>query len=253
MESIKINANEFDIVNISSKLKAPNVEFITPFFQSGDPKELYISLNEFAYHISNKSKNSLTACYWFEWIIQFQAICKKRKNECICVRRSFAPVDEKTQTLPIWIIWEILLSLANEKSKIIHKIMNALLSLFCTKFTSSSIKKRKFLIYFGISLLVESIDLTIDIISNQEIITKACNKIGKIYTQVKKNEESPEVDYLFNGVEKSNLDKSLKKMETMNLLMMKDNLKDNMKDNVKDNVKDHRLMYNPHPNYDNIN
>lgn len=220
MESVKIHKDEFSLVNIPAKLKAPDVAFIQPYFQTGDPKELYIALNELAYHLSKKSKNALTACYWFEWIIQFQSLCKKNKDVCVCARRSFSPVDEKMQMMPIWIIWEILLAMAEENSPIISKIMVALLSLFCTKFTSASVKKRKFLIYFAISLIVDPIDMRIDIINNQDVITKAVSKIGKIYLQVKKNEIAPDTDYLFNGLERSNLDKSIEKLEAMNKLML---------------------------------
>ncbi len=220
MESVKINKNEFELVNIPSKLKAPNIEFISPYFKNGDPKELFIALNEFTYHISNKSKNALTACYWFEWIIQFQSLCKKNKDACTCSRRTYVPVEEKLQMFPIWIIWEILLDYAKKNSSIMSKIMDSLLKLFCTKFTPACVKKRKFLIYFGISLLVEPVDLKIDIISNQEIINKLSSKIGKIYAQVKKNEEAPDTDYLFNGVERSNLEKSIEKIEALNKMMM---------------------------------
>ena len=220
MESVKIHKDEFALVNIPSKLKAPNVEYIAPYFQAGDPKELFIALNEMTYHLSNKSKNALTACYWFEWIIQFQTLCKKNKDVSSCSRREFAPVDEKMQMLPIWIIWEILLDEAKKKSPIILKIVESLLKLFCTKFTSACIKKRKYLIYFAISLLVDPVDLKVEIVSNQEVINNVAAKIGKIYAQVKKNEESPETDYLFNGVERSNLEKSIEKIEALNKMMM---------------------------------
>lgn len=220
MESVKIHKDEFSLVNIPSKLKAPNVEYITLYFQSGDPKELFIAFNEFAYHLSAKSKNALTACYWFEWIIQFQALCKKNKDVCVCARREFAPVDDKMQLMPIWIIWEILLDEAKKKSGIIFKIMEALLKLFCTKFSCACVKKRKFLIYFAISLLVDPVDMKVDIVSNQEMINGISSKIGKIYAQVKKNEEAPETDYLFNGVERSNLEKSIEKIEALNKMMM---------------------------------
>lgn len=220
MESVKIHKEEFELVNMSSKLKAPNVEFISPYFQNGDPKELFIAFNEMAYHLSSKSKNALSACYWFEWIIQFQSLCKKNKDVCQCVRRSFVPVEDKMQMMPIWITWEMLLDEAKKKSSITFKIMEALLKLFCTKFTTACVRKRKFLVYFGISLLVEPIDLKIDIISNQELVNQASSKIGKIYIQIKKNEESPDTDYLFNGVERSNLEKSIKKIETMNNMIM---------------------------------
>ena len=220
MESVKINKNEFEIVNIPTKLKAPNVEFISEYFKPEDAKELFIMYNEFAFQLSNQGKNALMACYWFEWIIQFNQLCKKKKDDCLCARRSFVPVEEKFQMHPVWLIWEILIDFSKKKSKLIHKIIMSLLNLFCAKFSLSSIKKRKFIIYFAISLIVEKIDLKVDIISNQDILEKINKKIGKIYIQVKKNEISPDTDYLFNGVEQSNIEKSMKKIETMNSLFL---------------------------------
>lgn len=220
MESVKIHKDEITTTNISSKLKAPNVEYINPYFQDGDPKELFIALNEMVYHISNKSKNAVSACYWFEWIIQYQSVCKKKKGVCVCARRSFVNVEEKMQMMPIWIIWEFMLDYAKKMSPICLKIMEGLLKMFCTKFTSASIKKRKFLVYFGISLLVEHVDFKTEIIKDQNMINKVSSQINKIYSIIKKNEIAPDTDYLFNGVERSNLEKSIKKIETLNTIMM---------------------------------
>ena len=67
---------------------------------------------------------------------------------------------------------------------------------------------------------MDPVDLKVDIVSDQEVVNSLASKIGKIYAQVKKNEESPDTDYLFNGVERSNLEKSIEKIETMNKMMM---------------------------------
>ena len=61
-EQIKMNSDEdFDMVYLSNKLKAPNLTYATSYMMNGDPKELFIAINEFVYNLENK--NSRTCCY----------------------------------------------------------------------------------------------------------------------------------------------------------------------------------------------
>ena len=104
-ESLAIkDINDFDVVNLSRKLKAPNIQYAEEIFKKGDPTELFIAINEFAYHISNVSKDITLACYWVEWILQFEIISKQKKTKCNCERRVFVPVNEKYQMEVIWMI-----------------------------------------------------------------------------------------------------------------------------------------------------
>lgn len=116
LEGVKVCKSDFDGTVIADKLKAPNVSYASDVFLSGDPKELFISINEFAYHISNDSKNSLLASYWLEWIMEFEHICKLRKQKCMSERRSFAQVESKFQMDPIWIVWELIMKEVKKKS-----------------------------------------------------------------------------------------------------------------------------------------
>ena len=218
--SVKIKkAEEFNMTHMASKLKAPSVEYANNIFKKDDAKELFIAINEFCYHISDESKNVVSACYWLEWILEFDLLCKKNKEKCICERREFAPVLSTYQMDTIWLIWSaILLQTEKNNSPLISKIINSLLDIFSIKYTPGVKKRRRFIIYFAISLLLEKVDLTIDMISDKTKIDSLVKKINVVYKDIKKNEESPETDYLFAGTSKSNLDNTIKRLDIMNNL-----------------------------------
>ena len=220
IESVKIKKQEeFDMTTMSSKLKAPNVTYVTNVFKKDDPKELFIAINEFMYHLSKDSLNSLDACYWFEWIIEFDNLCKKKKEVCICERRTFVNVDEKFQKDPIWIIWDaIFFYSTNGKCDISKKIIKSIFELFTIRYSAGAKKKRKYLVYFAISVITETFNKNVNIIEDKEMVDNITKRINLIYKEVKKNEVSPATDYLFNGVEKSNREKTFEKLEAMNAM-----------------------------------
>ena len=120
---------------------------------------------------------------------------------------------------PIWIIWDIILYQANQKqSKIVSKIINSLLNIFSIKYTHGVKKRRRFIIYFVIALLIDPVDLSIEMIVDKPKIDAIIKKITVVYKEVKKNEIAPETDYLFTGMNKSNLDKTIERLEKMNNL-----------------------------------
>ena len=95
--------------------------------------------------------------------------------------------------------------------------MNSMLNMFCIKYTTASCKKRRYLLYFAISLLTEHVPTNIDLISDKNIIKIVLSKINIIYKQIKKNEESPNTDYLFANLEKDNtFEQSMRKMNMVN-------------------------------------
>ena len=62
---------------------------------------------------------------------------------------------------------------------------------------------------------VDNVDLNISLNNQTQVISKVQDKIDAIYREVKKNEVKPDTDYLFNNVGKSNLDKTIEKLEKM--------------------------------------
>ena len=105
------------------------------------------------------------------------------------------------------------------QNKGLHKIIKALLNLFCLQYKPGVRRRRKYLIYFSINLLTEPLDNKIKIIPNESLINNITSKINVIYKQIKKNEIKPDTDYLFNNsITNNNLEKTISKLEKMNAL-----------------------------------
>ena len=217
-DNIKIKKDDFDMTQMRDRFKAPDVKYAEDVFLKEDPKELFVAINELSYCLSSDVKNVMSACYWIEWIMEYESLCKIKKEKCRCERRSKMPVESKNQMDIIWIVWDIFLNKAEKQDKIIKKIINALLSLFTLKYTSGSCKRRKYILYFVVSLLCEKVNLNEEIIreKQKEIVTNVIKNIDHVYSQIKKNEESPGTDYLFKNVKSSNLEKTIEKLEKMN-------------------------------------
>jgi hypothetical protein len=220
-EPIKINRiEEFDMTQMTERLKAPNVGYIEPFFKKDDPRELVIALNEFAYNLSAEMHNMLGACYWIEWVIDFDAICRKRKEPCYCEKRPSALIEKKFQRDVIWILWDALFHYSNKiNNEFITKIITAIYSIFSIKYNTASCKKRRYLLYFAVALLTEPVPTNIELMPNKQMIQVAVEKINDIYKQIKKNEESPNTEYLFANLAAENtFDQSIRRMELVNSL-----------------------------------
>ena len=219
-EPIKINKEEeFDITQMTERLKACSVHYTDGILKKDDPKELFIALNEFAFHISNDSKSTIDACYWIEWIIEFNDICKKRKKPCYCQRRNNIPVANCFQKDIIWIIWDIIEFYIDKlNNNFIKKLFDSLLDIFCIKYTTAACKRRRYLLYFAVALLTEKVPNDIELMPNKNMITNIVDKINEVYKQVKKNEISPNTEYLFSGIkdDKAVFERSMKKMELVN-------------------------------------
>jgi hypothetical protein len=214
---VKVKKEDFDLTQMTERFKAPNVKYAESIFQKDDPKELFIAANEFAYNITDEGKNSVSACYWMEWIIEFEGICKQKREKIKCERRTFAKVEPKCQMDIVWLIWDIFLIEAQKRNTLVQRIVNSALNIFCLKYRSGCHKKRRLLMYFVIEMFTEPYTLE-DIVKDKNKIMVIMANINKIYKQIKKNEHSPGTDYLYQNVHASNLEKTIAKLETMNSL-----------------------------------
>ena len=215
-DAIKIEKTAFNLVQLSKKLKADNIGYAKDIFYTEDPKELFISINELAYHI--KCKNLVNAFYWIEWTLAWEKICRTKKEKYSGATRAFVNVESKYQKDIIWIIWHLLIVRAEQKSPAVKKIIISLLNLFTIHFTPGCKNKRKKLLFFATALVIENSLINTPLHNAGSIINNTKEKIDIIYKQVKKNECAPNTGYLFNNSiasKKTNLENTIKKLDTL--------------------------------------
>ena len=214
--TVKLENGSLDSTGIAGLCKAKDISYGQAVFQKEDPKEFFIAINELAFQLSPNSRNGTRACYWIEWILEYEAACKrKHKINFICGRRPHIPVPSKHQMDIIWIVWDLILYESSRRGSTHRKIIDSLLSLYCLRFTSGVRRKRRFLLYFAVAVVSDPFDVTLPLFTDQTPIDRARANINLIYAQVKKNEVSPNMSYLFTGGvdDGRNLERSIAKME----------------------------------------
>jgi hypothetical protein len=207
-ETVKIKrAEEFDVTQMSEKLKATSVEYAATILKPKDPPELMIAVNEFCYNIHHTVNSMVNACYWIEWMLDFDVICNKQKLRTLCVPRLYVD-NPKLRMDIVWVIWDALLHECEQRkdamSEFRKKITRALLNLFLVKYTNATGRKRKYLLYFAVELLTEPIHHSVDLVANKDVLSTVVKHIDHVYRQIKKNEQVPNTDYLFDGLEREN-------------------------------------------------
>ena len=96
-----------------------------------------------------------------------------------------------------------------------------MLDIFCIRWSSGVKKRRRWLIYFAISLITEKFNASIPLLGNKDQISHIKDKVNIIYRQIKKNEVKPATDYLFNNSftnNGKNLEKTIAKLDKMSQL-----------------------------------
>jgi hypothetical protein len=208
-EQIKLNKTEdFKMSLIGSKLKADSMEWYKKIFKENDPKEIIVAINEFGFHLYKK--NLLKCCYWIEWLIEYDLLCRKEKKPIIIEQREFINVDNKYTSDPIWLVWDFLF-LVCKADTIKLKIVQSLLELFCIKYNFSQKKKRRYLLYFAVEIYTELFDTSISIIKNSEQIKKIKTQINNFYKSIKQYEQAPEII----NESQANLNRTLNKMNIL--------------------------------------
>jgi len=209
IDYIKIDRDEeFDMTKNKDRFKAPTLDFANKVMKPQDPKELSIAINELLYNLSIKDYKF--SYYWVDWIIEFDTICRSRKEQCVCYKRVDLSVEKKYIKDIIWLVWECIIYQSNDLSNFIKETVQALFDLFCIKYTNACCKKRRYIIYYAVSIMFEPIDLTINLIEDKDLIEFYKEKINEVYRDIKKNEIISE----YNETEQ-NFNRSINKLKML--------------------------------------
>ena len=185
---VGIPTEDFNMALIYIKYKAPNQDYVTPFYKENDPKHMKTFFNEFIYNI--ESRNCFRCYYWFEYILGYEKTLHKYKEKTLADKRDFVTVSSNYVYDVIWIFWEILLAYSQQRGDIYFKLTSSAFNLFSVRYSQSVKQTKKYFIYLVISFLSNNIDFNIPIIDpdfDMNIVQQSANDIYNELNKIHQN------------------------------------------------------------------
>ena len=173
---------KFKFEEVFTDLRAPTLEYAVPFFKDGDPKELFVPLNEFVYHLT-ETKNKTKLFYWMDWILCYDEKCIKEKAPIFSVEREGIP--HFCQNV-VWMLFAILLSHPDPLRK---RTVESLMGLFAIRYRPSHNKKKREILTFCILLFMEeTLPYQLPLVERGEIFRPLQSNIELIFKELRKHE-----------------------------------------------------------------
>ena len=184
----KILVEDFEMTNISPKLRAPSSNIGDGYFRKRDPTDIHIPINELVHNVTTVSGDMHLACFWIDWLLSYLAAMRKAKHPILIERRDWPLVLEKHKTHPIWLVWDCFNGIASKRSPTIARTIAALCSMFSLRFKESSCSKRRHIIYTAIATLIDSPRSSPPLCSNLRRVEQVKNSIDLVYKQIQQNQ-----------------------------------------------------------------
>ena len=185
---VSVPSDDFNMSLIYIKYKAPNQDYIIPFFKDNDPKHMKTFFNEFIYNI--EVRNCFRTYYWFEYILGYEKLLLKYKEKSLAEVRDFITVSNIHSRDIIWIFWEILLTYSEKRGAIYFKLTTSAFYLFSVRYSQSVKQSKKYFIYLVISFLSNNIDLNIPIIDSDVVMDDIQQYANDLYKELKKIQQN---------------------------------------------------------------
>jgi hypothetical protein len=179
---IKVSERDYNMAELGPKLVAPSTRYAAPYMRSNDPREISIPLNEFVHSID--SCDPVRGCYWIEWVLGYEAICRKSKQKYTAARRDLVRVEDRYKTEIVWILWECLLDVAGKAGKTHRRTMGCLLELFAIRYTPSVKKRRRFVMYFAVAICCGEVDFDRELVSDKALVARVTDRCDVVYKDI---------------------------------------------------------------------
>jgi hypothetical protein len=196
---------KLDIPNLRRQTRATTTEFVDKYYRSEDPKDYYMLINEFTYHLE-KTHDKTWTLYWINCIVELDDHFRKQNKSFVCSVRPL-PSDVPNETNIVWLLWYIIIQVSQSKSNIIQKSIQSLFEIFTIKYTKHTNKKQKSLIGVASLMNYHVGDINVKLVTNMEELSTLDKHITTIFTALQKKQifEQPiktEKELLFDSIYK---------------------------------------------------
>ncbi len=185
--AIRIRPEDRNMDHIASRFEAPSTQFADAVCVEGDPKAIVPLINEFAYSVTARGNNPLHACYWVEWVYDYDARCRTDKDPVRCAPRPFVDVDARFSQDVVWVLWDALLREAHRRSALYERIVRSLAQLFAYQFSKTAAKRRKYMFHVAIELLCTPVTLITRVVDpgQRALLAQLLRNVDRLYLQLK--------------------------------------------------------------------
>lgn len=175
---------------MQARFSAPSCEFAVDVIEDDDPVELFVPLNELAYTLTIDIQS---AVYWFEWLLLYEHICKTNGEKLVCHSRIELGVPSKYSKDVVWSVWAVILAESKRScTSVITRLIEDCLKLYLIDFSPTTMRSRRFLVYFAIKLIRQAssiiISMDVPLFEDKQIIDLMSETAPQLYLQIKSNQ-----------------------------------------------------------------
>ena len=200
----KINeTTDFFFENIKLRLKA-HANFVPDnMIQFTDPEELKIIINEIMFQYKNFASGYEVTSYWLSWVVMWEKINKKKKIKWEIEERKVTNVNPKYCKDVMWLVWQTILTEANERDEKTKLQISSLYNLYKHNYTPGKKTSRIPLIYHALGYLTHNVNFNIPIRKNEQLFLQTQCNVNFMFKLKKTNE----IKNAINPIKKKELPK----------------------------------------------